>query len=80
MKTINSQKTNQSLVIFKLEYLFATKSCVNEEVPKSEKCKEPRMAGDLLGKRCFSSQHVSHDLTEIQDLIAEKCVTETIFL
>ena len=38
------------------------------------------MAGNLLGKRCFSSQHVSHDLTEIQDLIAEKCVTETIFL
>ena len=38
------------------------------------------MAGDLLGKRCFSSQHVSHDLTEIQDLIAEDSTTETIFL
>ena len=71
MKTINSQRTTQSLAFFKLDYLFATKSCVNEDVPESKKCKEPRMAGDLLGKRCFSSQHVSHDLTEIQDLIAE---------
>ena len=38
------------------------------------------MAGDLLGKRCFSSQHVSHDLTDIRDLIAEDSMTETIFL
>ena len=72
MKTINSEKKQPIFSIFKLDYLFATKSCVNEDVPESKKCKEPRMAGDLLGKRCFSSQHVSHDLTEIQDLIEEE--------
>ena len=53
---------------------------MNEDVPESKKCKEPRMAGDLLGKRCFSSQHISHDLTDIQVLIAEDSTTETIFL